>query len=375
MKVYLDYASTCPVDSKVLESMLPFFSELYGNSVSIHQKGKEALIEVQKARQVIAQRLGVRSHELIFSSGATESNNLALKGLAFQHWKKKGHVIVSSFEHKSVLEAARWLEKEGFSVTYLKVSKEGFVSVEDLKKAFRDDTILVSIMHGQNEIGTIQDIASFGKLCRERKILFHTDACQSFLKSKIPLEYLDLCSINAHKVYGPKGIGALYVRQGVKLNPLLHGGGHELNMRGGTLNVPAIVGFGKAVEVYKEEINATLHFLKEYFASVLKKEFPDIFITSPLNEKGLVHILHVCFENIDGNALLAYLNIKGVFASSASACTSSVQDLSHVLKAVGLKYSLAQGGIRFSLGKETTQEEIDYVIEVLKEGIEKIGKR
>lgn len=377
MKVYMDYAATTPTDPRVLRAMLPYFSKKFGNTMSLHYAGREAKDAVENAREIIANLINSKPNEVIFTSSATEANNFALKGIAFANKQKGKHIIVSSIEHACVLESAKWLKKQGFEVSYLKVDKFGLVDLNELEKLIRKDTILVSVMHANNEIGTIEPIEEIGKICREKGVLFHTDAAQSFGKIEIDVKRMnvDLLTASSHKIYGPKGVGFIFIREGVEIEALLHGGGHEFGLRSSTLNVPGIVGLGEAARIAKKEMKKEgekLKRLRERLEkNVLKIE------NSHLNghpEKRLPNISNFWFDFIEGEALVMYLDMKGIAASTGSACSSQTLEPSHVLLAIGLKPHEAQGSLRLSIGRFTTKKEVDYVIEVLPEVVEKLRK-
>ncbi len=377
MKVYMDYAATTPTDPRVLRAMLPYFSKKFGNTMSLHYAGREAKDAVENAREIIANLINSKPNEVIFTSSATEANNFALKGVAFANKQKGKHIIVSSIEHACVLESAKWLKKQGFEVSYLKVDKFGLVDLNELEKMIRKDTILVSVMHANNEIGTIEPIEEIGKICREKGVLFHTDAAQSFGKIEIDVKRMnvDLLTASSHKIYGPKGVGFIFIREGVEIEALLHGGGHEFGLRSSTLNVPGIVGLGEAARIAKKEMKKEgekLKRLRERLEkNVLKIE------NSHLNghpEKRLPNISNFWFDFIEGEALVMYLDMKGIAASTGSACSSQTLEPSHVLLAIGLKPHEAQGSLRLSIGRFTTKKEVDYVIEVLPEVVEKLRK-
>jgi len=377
MKVYMDYAATTPVDPRVVEAMKPYFTEKYGNASSLHEWGREANYALEESREKVAKLINANAKELIFTGSATESNNLALKGIAFANKDKGKHIIVSKIEHHCVLHAAEWLEKLGFDVTYLPVDKYGIVDVNELESVIRDDTILVSVMHANNEIGTIQPIKEIGEICHEKDVYFHTDAAQSF--GKVPIDVndmnVDLLTANAHKLYGPKGVGMLFVRKGVKIEPLLHGGGHEFGLRSSTENIPGIVGFAKAVEIAGKEMRKEAKRLTKMrdrlIKGVLKIE------NSHLNghpTKRLPNNTNFWFAFIEGESLIMKLDDKGVAASTGSACSSKSLEPSHVLLAIGLKPHEAHGSLRLTLGKYTKKEDIDYVLEVVPEVVEELRK-
>lgn len=358
MKVYLDHAATTPVDPRVLTAMQPYFSEKFGNASSIHSWGEEAREAIEKSREKIAKSINADAKEIIFTSGGTEANNFAIKGMAFK--KKKGRIITSKTEHDCVLNSCKWLKTQGFDVIFLDVDKYGLVSVEDVEKNINDETILVTIMHANNEIGTIAPIEEIGKICDEKEVPFHSDACQSYTKETIDVkkQNISMLTINAHKIYGPKGVGALYLRNGVKPVPLAHGGGHEFGLRSGTENVPGIVGFAKAVEIAKKEDNEKMRKLRDILIkSVLEEK------TAHLNghpTKRLCNNANFYFENVEGEALILRLNEMGIAVSTGSACSSHSLQPSHVLIACGLLPEEAHASLRASVGKENTKEEIEY---------------
>lgn len=377
MKVYMDYAATTPIDPRVFKVMRPYFSKKFGNTMSLHSFGREAKKALEDSREKIAKVINANPSEIIFTSGATESNNLALKGIAFANKKKGKHLIVSSIEHHCVLDSARWLEKQGFEITYLKVDKHGLVDLAELEDSIREDTILVSIMHANNEVGTIEPIKEIGKICREKGVYFHTDAAQSF--GKIPIDVkkmnVDLLTASSHKIYGPKGVGFLFIREGVEIEPLLHGGGHEFGLRSSTVNVAGIVGFAEAAEIARKEMKMEAERLtklrRKLERGVLKIK------NSHLNGhpiKRLPNISNFWFDFIEGEALVMYLDQKGIAASTGSACSSESLEPSHVLLAIGLKPHQAQGSLRLSIGRFTTKKEVDYVLKVLPEVVERLRR-
>lgn len=377
MKVYLDYAATTPLDPRVFEAMKPYFTKKFGNTMSLHSFGREAKNGVEEAREKVASLMSAEASEIIFTGSATESDNLALKGVAFANKEKGKHIIVSSIEHHAVLDTAKWLEKQGFDVTYLTVDKYGLVNPADVEKTIRKDTILVSIMHANNEIGTIEPIEEIGKICSEHEVYFHTDAAQTY--GKIPVDVkkmnVDLLTVSAHKMYGPKGIGALFVKKGVKIEPLLHGGGHEFGLRSSTLNTPNIVGLGVAAEIARKEMKKESKRLTKLRDKLVKGVLE--IKNSHLNghpEKRLPNNTNFYFDFIEGESLVIALDIKGVAASTGSACSSESLEPSHVLLAIGLKPHQAHGSLRLSLGRWTKKEEIDYVLEVLPEAVENLRK-
>ena len=368
-RIYMDYAATTPVDPRVVEEMEPYFNKKFGNTMSIHTSGRAAKAAIDDARAKVAKLMKANSQELVFTGSATESNNFALKGIAFANRKKGNHIIVSSIEHDCVLNSARWLEKQGFKVTYLPVDHYGLVDPKEVEKAITKQTILVSIMHANNEIGTIEPIEEIGKICRKKGVYFHTDAAQSF--GKIPIDVkkmnLDLVTVNAHKMYGPQGVGALYIRKGVVIDPLLHGGGHEFGLRSSTSNVAGFVGFGKAAELRKKEMDTEAKTLTKMRDRLIKGVLERI-EDSHLNghpTKRLPNNTNFWFAFIEGEALVLHLDMEGIDASTGSACSSSSLAPSHVLTAIGLKHEQAHGSLRLSLGKYNTEKDIDYVLKVL----------
>lgn len=368
LPIYLDYHATTPVDPGVLEAMLPYFTENFGNAASRNHKfGWTAATAVENARKQVAKLINASAKEIIFTSSASESNNLAIKGLANRYRDRGGHFITMATEHKAVLYSAQRLAQEGFSVTYVRMHPDGLVDLDDLKQAFTEKTLLVSIMAANNEIGTLQPLTEIGRLCHERGVLFHTDAAQAV--GKIPLDVeamqIDLLSIAGHKMYAPKGVGALYVRQrgvAVELNPLMDGGGHEGGLRSSTLNVPGIVGLGKACEICRQvmpEESRRLAALRDRLKEGLLAALEDIHINGSL-EHRLPNNLNVSFPGIDLPTLMAALN--DIALSSGSACSSGIPEPSYVLQALGVSEEVANTPLRFGLGRFTTEEEIDYCL-------------
>ena len=385
-KIYLDYAATTPVDKRVLKAMEPYFSEKFGNTMSLHSFGQEAKLALENSRAVLANLINAKPNEIIFTGSATESNNTALKGIAFANKDKENHIIISSIEHPCIVESAKWLEKQGFKVTKLPVDKYGLVNPEDVKKTITNKTILVSIIHASNEIGTIQNISEIGKICREKRVYFHTDASQSFGKILIDVKKIniDLLTASSHKIYGPKGAGLLYVREGIKLVPLLHGGGQENGLRSSTINLPAIVGFAKAVEICKKEMkneNKRLTTLRnKLIKEVLKIKNSHLNGPPPHKasdgqshpEKRLANNANFSFDFIEGESLVMQLDMEGIACSTGSACSSFKLEPSHVLLATGLRPEQAHGSLRVSLGRQTTEKDIKKLIKVLPKIIKKI---
>ncbi|MDR7433572.1 MAG: cysteine desulfurase NifS [Armatimonadota bacterium] len=371
-RVYLDHAATTPVDPRVLEAMLPYFRERFGNAGSIHAWGQEARGAIDHAREIVAATIGATPSEIVFTSGATEADNLAILGTALAS-EGKGHIITTRIEHHAVLEPCRFLESRGFEVTYLPVDRYGLVDPDEVRRAIRPDTILISVMHANNEIGTIEPIEEIGEIAREHGIPFHTDATQTvgILPVHVDALKVDLLSMSAHKRYGPKGVGALYVRQGTPIAPILRGGSQERNRRAGTENVPAIVGFGKAMEIAQEvmaEEAATLTRLRDRFITALLSLGEVTLNGHPTCR--LPNNVNVSFKGMDSESILLALDLRGVAASSGSACTSGTLEPSHVLEAIGLPPEIAAGTVRFSMGRATTEEDLDYVVEALSEILE-----
>jgi len=376
MQVYLDHNATTPVDPRVLEAMLPYYRDKYGNASTLYALGREARVAIDNARERIAELIHASPQEIYFTSGGTESDNTALKGVAFANRERGNHLITSQIEHSAVLDTCRYLENHGFEVTYLPVDRFGKVSTEALLKAITDRTLLISIMHANNEIGTIQPIKEMGAIARERKIYFHTDTVQTFGKLPIDVKQMniDLLSVSAHKIYGPKGIGALYVRKGVKMDPLLHGGEQERKRRAGTENVPAIVGFGKAVELAKKQMEEeTRHLtkLRDQLFEGIQAKVDGITLNGHPTDR-LPGTLNISVRHVKGEALLLQLDRKGIFISTGSACASGSIEPSHVLLALGLPEAEARNSLRFSLGRENTEEDIAYVLTVFPEVVKKL---
>ena len=371
-RIYMDYAATTPVDDEVLEEMMPFFQKYYGNASSIHSFGRESFDAVENARVQVADLLNSDADEIIFTSGGTESDNLAIKGVAYLNKKKRNskgyNIITSKIEHPAVLETCKHLEKQGFKVNFLPVDKYGLINPNDLEDAITNDTFLVTIMLANNEIGTIEPVEEIGKITRKHDILFHTDAVQAV--GKVPIDVnklnIDLLSISSHKIYGPKGIGALFVRKGVKLEPLAHGGGHEKGFRSSTLNTPGIVGLGKACELGKKRMNKDITSMKNLRDALIKNilKIEESFLNGH-PEKRLVNNAHFRFTAIEGESLNLMLDDKGIAAATGSACSSKKLQASHVLLAIGLDPAEAHGSIRLSLGRASNKEEVEYVSSVL----------
>jgi cysteine desulfurase len=365
--IYLDNGATTMVDPKVVEAMNPYFSEKFGNASSTHQLGVEAKQAMEKSRKVIADSIGARPEEIIFTSGGTESNNFALKSVAFSNKEKGNHIIVSKVEHKCIINSCKWLESQGFKVTYLDVDNEGFVNEDILEKAITDKTVIVSIIHGNNEIGTINDLEKIGNICKKHKVYFHTDACQSYTKTDINVkkQNVDLITLNAHKIHGPKGVGALYVRKGTKIGSWQHGGGHEFGLRSGTENISGIVGFAEAVKQAsdKKHIAHMTKLRDKLIDGILK--ISDVRLNGAKGDKRLCNNANFSFKSIEGESLGGYLDQKGVCSSTGSACSEASLEPSYVLKSTGLSNEEANGSLRLTLSRFTSEEDIDYVLEVL----------
>ena len=379
-KIYMDYAATTPVDPRVIKAMLPYFSEKFGNTMSLHSFGQEAKEALEESREAVANLIKAKPEEIIFTSSATESNNLVLKGIALARRSLSGggHIIISSIEHPCIMESAKFLEFQGFEITRLKVDKYGLVDPDDVRRAIKKETILVSIMHANNEIGTVEPIEEIGKICKERGIYFHTDAAQSF--GKLPIDVnkmnVDLLSASSHKMYGPKGAACLFFREGVKITPILHGGGHEFGLRSSTVNVPAIVGFAQACKICKKEMKKESQRLTKLRDKLIKGVLEKI-EGSHLNghpKKRLPNNANFWFEFVEGESMVIQLDLLGILASTGSACSSAKLEPSHVLLAIGLKPQEAHGSLRLSLGRWTKEKEIDYILKVLPGIIKKLRK-
>lgn len=375
-KIYLDNAATTSLKSEVLEEMMPILKENYGNPSSIYSIGRNARKEVEKSRQTVAEILGANPNEIFFTSGGTESDNWAIRGVAFAQLRKgKNHIITSKIEHHAVLHTVKELEKEGFEATYLDVDKNGFVNPEDVKAAITEKTALVTVMYANNEIGTIQKISEIGKVCHEKGVIFHTDAVQAVghLEINVKEQNIDLLSLSGHKFHGPKGVGALYVKKGVRILNLMQGGAQESNKRPGTENVAGIVGLAKALEISmqnRQEKNKNLEKKRDFLINELLK-----IKRSRLNgdrTERLPGNVNISFEGIEGESLLLLLDAAGICASSGSACTSGSLDPSHVLLAIGLVHEVAHGSLRLSLDESTTMEELEYTVSEVKKIVERL---
>lgn len=367
-KVYLDHSATTAVDESVLAAMLPFFRGSFGNPNSLHAWGREVRKAVDEAREKVAALIGAQPQEVLFTGGGSEADNLAVKGTAWARRDRGRHLITSAVEHHAVLDTMKWLGKNGFEVTVLPVDREGFVSPEALDAAIRPDTTLVSILFANNEIGTVQPVAKLGEVCRKHGVLFHTDAVQAAGHLPMDLSTLpvDLMTLAAHKMYGPKGIGALYVRKGIRLTPLIHGGGQEYGLRSGTENTPYIAGFGEAAALAAKRLgNGDVdreRALRDRLIDGVLSRIEDSFLTGSRTERLPYHA-SFCIPRVEGEAMLLRLDFAGIGASSGSACTSGSLEPSHVLLALGLPHEIAHGSVRLTLGKDTAEEDIDYVLE------------
>lgn len=373
----MDHAATTPVRPEVVEVMLPYFGTEFGNASSVYGWGRRAHQALDQACDTVAELLGAASNEIIFTSGGSEGANLAIKGVAWAYQTKGKHIITSAIEHHAVLDTALWLKKHGFEVTILPVDEEGFVSPAEVEKALRPDTILVSIMHANNEVGTIQPIAEIGAIVRKHGAFFHTDAVQTAGVLDLNVEELnvDLLSLSAHKFYGPKGVGTLYVRKGVRLDPLIHGGAQERRRRAGTENVAGIVGLAKAFELAREERvaeNARLTKLRDRLIEGLQT-IPSSKVNGSLSQR-LPNNVNVCFQYIEGESMLLNLDLRGIAASSGSACTSGSLDPSHVLLAMGLTHEIAHGSLRLTLGRDNTESDVDFVLHEIPVIVERLRK-
>jgi cysteine desulfurase len=378
-RIFLDNASTTKVDDEVLHAMLPYFTQYYGNPSSIHSFGREVREAIDTARTHVGEILGARDDEIIFTAGGTESDNLAIKGLAYLNKEKrtmKGpHIITSTIEHPGVLEVCRHLETQGYQVKYLPVDNQGLIDLETLQASISKNTFLLSFMFANNEIGTIEPIEEIGKIAQEHEITFHTDAVQAVTKVPIDVkkQHIDMLALSSHKIYGPKGVGALYLRNGVKIQPIIHGGGHEKGMRSSTLNTPGIVGCGKACELAEKRMTTDNNRMKTIRDNLIKNVLQ--IEESYLNghpEKRLVNNAHFRFTGIEGESLLLGLDEQGIATSTGSACSSQKLQASHVLLAIGLDPVQAHGSLRISLGRENTKEEITYVSKVLPQIVERL---
>ncbi len=369
--IYLDNAATTRTAPEVVDAMLPYFSESYGNASTVYEFGAKSKDAISKAREIIAGALGAKAEEIYFTAGGSESDNWAIKATAEAYRDKGNHIITSKIEHHAVLHTCQWLEQHGVEVTYLDVDENGMVDPEDLRKAIRPTTILISIMFANNEIGTIEPVEEIGKIAKEHGILFHTDAVQAF--GQVPIDVdamgIDMLSASGHKLNGPKGVGFLYIRKGVKIRSFIHGGAQERKRRAGTENVPGIVGMGKAAELAvagMRERTEKESELRDYLIGRVLDEVPFTRVNGD-RERRLPNNASFCFQFVEGESLLIMLDMKGICGSSGSACTSGSLDPSHVLLAIGLPHEIAHGSLRLTLGEETTKEDIDYTVEAIKD--------
>lgn len=368
-RIYLDHAATTPTRKEVVEAMLPYFNESYGNPSSIYSFASQNKDVVEEAREKVAEAIGASEREIFFTSGGTESDNWAIRGIAENYKNKGNHIITTTIEHHAVLHTCEFLEKNGYDVTYLPVDSDGRINLEELKAAIKDETILISVMFANNEVGTIQPIAEIGAIAKAAGVLFHTDAVQAVGHVVVDVDAMniDLLSLSGHKLYGPKGVGALYVRRGVRLRALIHGGAQEKKRRGGTENVPSIVGFGYAIETAVNTMkveSARQAELRDYLIAEILEKIPYCKLNGHRTER-LPNNVNISFEFIEGESLLIMLDMKGICASSGSACTSGSLDPSHVLMALGLPHEIAHGSLRLSLGEQNTKEELDILVESL----------
>lgn len=374
--VYLDHSATTYVKKEVLDEMLPYFTEKFGNPSSLYSISRTTRSAVDTAREKVANALGSRTDEIYFTAGGSEADNWTLKGVAAANKNKGNHIITTKIEHPAVLNACKYLSKNGFEITYLSVDEDGLISLDELKNSIKDTTILISVMFANSEIGTVQPIKEIGAIAKEKGILFHTDAVQAIGHINIDVNEMniDLLSLAAHKFYGPKGIGALYIRKGTKIDNIIHGGGQERKKRAGTENVPGIVGLGKAIELATTNMEVKNKAMAEKRDRLLKgilEKIPYTKVNGSL-EKRLPHNINVSFEFIEGEGLLLLLDLAGICASTGSACSSGSLDPSHVLLAIGLPHEIAHGSLRLTLGEGTTEEEIDYVLEKLPQIVQRL---
>ena len=377
-RIYLDNSATTHTDNDVLQKMLPYFSEVYGNGSSQHFFGREALVAIDEAREKVAKAIGAKPTEIYFTSGGTESDNWAIKGAAHALRAKGNHIITTAIEHPAVMKTCQSLEKEGFEITYLPVSEEGFVTAEQVEKAITDKTVLISVMSANNEVGTIEPIREIGAVAKSHKILFHTDAVQAV--GNVPIDVvrdnIDMLSMSAHKFYGPKGVGVLYKRNGVKIERFMDGGEQERNMRASTLNTPGIVGLGAAIEkavADMEKNNAHVAKLRNRFVEEVLKNIPDVRFNGAKDmSRRLASNANFSFEYIEGESILMSLDLAGIAVSSGSACSSGSLEPSYVLLSLGVPIELAHGSIRFSFGKDNTMEEVEYTLQKLYETVARL---
>ena len=375
----MDYAATTPVDKEVIKEMLPYFDKTYGNASSIHTFGRDAFDAVEKAREQVAGIINAKPDEIIFTSGGSESDNLAIKGVAYKNKEKrkseKNHIITCAIEHPAVLKVCNFLEKQGFNIEYIPVDKNGLININELENAISKDTFLITVMFANNEIGTIEPIEQIGKIAKKNNILFHTDAVQAV--GKVPIDVnkqnIDLLSISSHKIYGPKGVGALYIRKGISIESLIHGGGHEKGLRSGTYNTPGIVGLGKACELSKDRFTKDVSHMKKLRDNLIKNvlKIEESYLNGHTTER-LCNNTHFRFTAIEGESLNLMLDDKGIAGSTGPACSSKKLQASHVLLSIGLKPEEAHGSLRLTLGRYSTLEEIEYASDVLPDIVKKL---
>jgi cysteine desulfurase len=375
-RIYFDHAATAPTRPEVVEAMLPYYRERWGNPSSLHTSGQEAGEGMERARERVAALLGALPEEIVFTGSGTEADNQALVGIGIARQGKGDHIVTAATEHHAVLHTAQFLERRGIGVTYLPVDSSGLVDLEDVRNAITEKTILVSIMHANNEIGSLQPIAEIGAICREREVLLHTDAVQTV--GHVPIDVremnVDLLSLSAHKLYGPKGVGALFVRKGVRIAPLIHGGGHERGRRSSTENVPGIVGLGEAARLAAEELESSMEHdshLRDRLISGVLERVPDTILTGHPDQR-LPNNASFCVRYIEGESMLLNLDFEQIYASSGSACTSGSLEPSHVLLAIGLPHDVAHGSLRLSVGRSNTVEQVDRLLDVLPPIVEKL---
>ncbi|MCK4572210.1 cysteine desulfurase NifS [candidate division WOR-3 bacterium] len=374
--IYMDHSSSTPTNQKVIEAMAPYFNKYYGNPLSLYALAQESAKAREAAREKVAKLLNAKVGEIIFTSGGTEANNFAIKGVAFANENRGNHIITSKIEHHSVLNTCKWLEKRGFNVSYIGVDKYGIVDLDELENSITDKTILITIMHANNEVGTIEPLSEIARVAKDNNIYLHTDAVQTVGKVKVEVNELGvaLLTLSGHKFYGPKGVGALFIKKGTKIDPLLHGGHHEQNKRAGTENVPGIVGLGVACEIAMEEMggeNKRLRDLRDSLEEGLTERIEDVIVNGH-PEKRLSGVLNICIKHIEGESMLLHLDNNSIAASSGSACTSGSLEPSHVLTSMGIPPEVAHGSLRFSLGHSNTIHDINKVIEVLPQIVKKL---
>ncbi len=371
--IYLDNGGTTKVDERVVKAMLPFFTEQYGNASSTHARGYDAQKVLNKSRDTIAKSINALDEEIIFTSGGTESNNFILKGIAFTNKKKGNHIITTKVEHKCIMNTCAWLETQGFIITYLDVNKEGFIDPQQLEEAITNKTILVSIIHGNNETGSINDLEALGAVCKKHNVYFHTDACQSYTKTPLDVkkQHIDLMTINAHKINGPKGVGAAFIRKGINITPLLHGGDQEFKKRAGTENIPGIVGFAKAVDIASEKNVKQMTILRDKLIEGLLT-IQGTKLNGPLGERRLCNNVSVSFKAIEGEAITGMLDLKGIAASTGSACSAKTLEPSYVLMAMGLTHEEANGTVRLTISKDTTEKDVTIFLKEIKLVVDKL---